>query len=170
MSERSDIVYGHLNEANQRFEYFVLGLSGALVSYSAQALKPHKLDWSAYSLEIFCLALLILSILVGFKMLELAIHCKRLNADALHLGETRGKLKAAYAKGGSALNEATGVVHTNQSLMEQIARLDQNIPKVQEALARFSAKGPKLYKIRNRLLGIGFLGLFIARVLTVYFP
>ena len=43
MPDRSVIAYEHYREASQRFEYFVLGISGALCAYITQNLKPEKL-------------------------------------------------------------------------------------------------------------------------------
>ncbi len=43
MDERSIEVYGHYREAEQKLDYFVCGISGALFAYLGQHYIPHKL-------------------------------------------------------------------------------------------------------------------------------
>jgi len=40
MKKRSLIVFGHYREAEQKFEYFVTGVSVAACGYIAQTLRP----------------------------------------------------------------------------------------------------------------------------------
>ena len=39
-TERSDLAYGHWREANEKFDYLVTGVSGALAAYIGQNLHP----------------------------------------------------------------------------------------------------------------------------------
>lgn len=49
MTDRSILAYEHYREATQRFEYFILGVSGALCAYIGQHLSPQKIGLTAYT-------------------------------------------------------------------------------------------------------------------------
>src|SRR5436190_17188205 len=88
--------FGYYREGLQRFEYFVVGVSLALCAYVGQTLHPEKLRlFSAYTIEVVSLALLILSALIGLKRIESLIQLSRLNGWLLDAGEKRGEIVKA---------------------------------------------------------------------------
>ena len=51
-SEKVTLIYKATQEAQQRFEYFVTGLTGAMFTYITQTYTPQKLDLSAVGDEL----------------------------------------------------------------------------------------------------------------------
>jgi len=154
MEKRSLLAYEHYRESEQRFEYFILGLSVALVAYVAQSAKPERLGLSPYTLTLLSVLLIVASIIFGFTRIALMILAKRLNHDILHLGEKRGQL--VPARGTSVLNRDSGEQLTPKQIEQELNEM---------VVARMR----RYYPWRNWLLLAGFLGLLLAKVLGAYF-
>jgi hypothetical protein len=154
---RSVIAFEHYREGAQRFEYFVLGLSTALCAYAGQTLKPQHLGFSSYTLEVVALTLLVASVIVGFKRAELISLGALINHEILHLREQRG----TFVKG---LAERW----TPEFLRPEIEKMTKGIELREKQAEEIRAGTVTAYKWRNWLLGIGFVGLFVARVLAGY--
>jgi hypothetical protein len=172
MEKRSILAYESLREAEQRFEYFLLGVSVALCAFAGQTLQPEKLGWSAYTFEIISILLIVASVVAGVRRLMLGVVAKRLNQELLHLGETRGQLVSALSNPASAMrviNEQTGDVFTIDQARQQVLEIEKTIPVRQKQLADFDVKYRRYFRWRNWLLLIGFLGFFVAKVLSPYF-
>jgi hypothetical protein len=170
MSEqtRSVIAYEHAREASQRFEYFILGVSIGLCAYIGQTLSPQKLGLNPYTLEVCSLVMLIASIVVGFKLIESVIMCHRYNQAILHLAEERGQLVSNFT-GSPLLNTESGILRSPEQVQERIAMLGKKIPGAKRKFKQKSAVVLRYYRIRNWLLGIGFIGLFVSKIIVPYF-
>jgi hypothetical protein len=169
MSEkRSVIAFEHYREAEQRFEYFITGISTALCAYVGQTLQPQKFGFNPYTLEVLSVGLVVASIVLSFKRIESGIVIKHLNHDVLHMAEIRGELVLASLKGQPFVNELTGDAFTPAQTKERIANIERSIPIRQKQIERVQAKVLKMYRLRNWLLLCGFLGLFISKVLVPY--
>jgi hypothetical protein len=111
MSEkRSLIAFEHYREAEQRFEYFIAGVSTALCAYVGQTLQPQKFGFNPYTLEVLSLGLIVASIILSFKRIESGIWLSQLNHKLLHMAEVRGELVSAGAR--PFINKLTGDVIT----------------------------------------------------------
>ncbi|MEA2205049.1 MAG: hypothetical protein QOE77_1825 [Blastocatellia bacterium] len=169
MTDRSIVAYEHYRDATQRFEYFILGVSGALCAYVGQHLTPQKIGMKPYGIELVSLLLLVGSIILGFKRIEKIIACHNLNHSLLSLYEQRGQL-VTNSKGQPLVNAASGESLSAEGTTRRIAELEQAIPARQKAFDRIAAQANTYYKIRNWFLGVGFLGLLVSKVVTPYFP
>jgi len=169
MSEkRSIIAFEHYREGEQRFEYFITGVSTALCAYVGQTLQPQKFGFNAYTLEVLSVGLVVASIILSFKRIENGIFVNRLNHDRLHNAEVRGVLVSAILKGQPFVNEQTGDVITPVQAQEQVAQIELNLPALEKKIKHVQAKIVKLYHLRNWLLLCGFIGLFVSKVLVPY--
>jgi hypothetical protein len=166
--QRSVLAYEHGRDASQRFEYFILGVSTGLCAYIGQTLAPQKLGFSPYTLEVASLALLIASVIVGFKRIQKLIMCHRLNSKFLHLAEERGELVTNFS-GKPLVNRETGNVRTPEQVKQRIEALGDAIPKCHKQFEETSESANRYYKLRNWLLGVGFVGLFVSKIITPYF-
>lgn len=169
MSDRSIAAYEHYREASQRFEYFILGVSGALCAFVAQHLAPQRIGLTPYTLELFSLVLLASSVFVGFKRIERIIVCHSLNHKLLNLNEERGQLVTNF-NGLPLVNTRSGQLFSADETTRRISELEQAIPVRQEQFDRAAKRANTYYKIRNWLLAVGFLGLLVSKILTPYFP
>jgi hypothetical protein len=169
MTDRSIIAYEHYRDATQRFEYFILGVSGALCAYVGQHLTPQKIGLTPYALELFSLILLVSSVFVGFKRIEKVIVGHTLNHRLLYLSEQRGQLVTNF-KGQPLVNALSGETLSAEATARRISEIEEAIPAHQEQFDRAAVQANRYYKIRNWLLATGFLGLLVSKILTPYFP
>jgi hypothetical protein len=166
MSEqRSIISFEHYREGEQRFEYFITGISTALCAYVGQTLQPQKFGFNAYTLEVFALALVVASIILSFKRIELRISLHRLNHALLHMGEVRGVL---VSNPQGFMNELTGDASTAAMIQKRVQQIQESVPITEKNIKTAQAKVLKYYHWRNWLLLCGFLGLFISKILVPY--
>lgn len=154
-TERSDKVFENWRQAVEKFDYFMLGVTGALCAYISQVYKPAKFGLNPASLELLALVLLVGSAVAGFRRIERTIQVTSLNHRLLRANEERGIL-VSKASGGSLINESTGDILSPQMVAQHIDAVTQSIPnlKLQLELARSAAD--RSYSARNVLLFIGF--------------
>lgn len=164
MSEQSNILFQHTREGAQRFEYFLLGISLALCAYVGQTVRPEKLGFSPYTLEVVSVVILIGSIVTGFKRIEAMIATSSLNHDVVDLQARRARL----VKREPSLDERTGAVLNEFQMDYAISEMTRVLPGRQEALLAAVTKARRYYRLRNWLLAIGFCGLFAGRILSAY--
>jgi hypothetical protein len=167
MSEkRSIIAFEHYREGEQRFEYFIAGVSTALCAYVGQTLQPQRFGLNPYTLEVLSVGLIVASIILSFKRIENGIWLGHLNHTLLHMGEIRGELGSA--KGQPIINRETGDVITPAQSTQTVTDIDKSLPNVVKQIKCVQAKILKYYRWRNWLLLCGFLGLFVSKVLVPY--
>ncbi len=85
--ERSIIAYDVYQKATQQFDYAVTGGTGAMCTYILQTFKPKRVDFSPYSLELLALLVLIVSVILGFKLIESEVTLFRINTEWLRVNE-----------------------------------------------------------------------------------
>jgi hypothetical protein len=163
--QRSVIAFTRYWEDEQRFEYFITGISTALCAYVGQTLQPQRFGYNAYTLEVFSLVLVVTSIIFGFKRIEFGIWLKFLNHHWLHLGELRGKLVSARP---GSVNEQTGEVLTPAAIQKQIEQINKDLPATRKNIETAQAKIKRCYNYRNVFLLLGFVGLFVSKILVPY--
>lgn len=167
--ERSLIAVERAHQGSQRFDYFVLGVSIALCAYIGQTISPQKLGWSPNSLEVASVIFLIISAFCGFKRIEARIRMDELNHEILDAYEKRGRLVSHGVTGRPFINQSTGDVLGPSELQEKKADIEKALPRFHADLAKVHERSENLYRWRNRLLAVGFIGLFLAKVLLPYF-
>ena len=163
--KRSIIAFEHYLESEQRFEYFITGISTALCAYVGQTLQPQKFGFNPYTLEVLALTLVVASIIVGFKRIELGISLHRLNHALLHMGEVRGVL---VSNPEGFINELTGDAITPVMIEKRVERIEKAVQSTEQNVETAQAKVLKYYHWRNWLLLCGFLGLFVSKILVPY--
>ena len=166
--KRSIIAFEHYREGEQRFEYFITGVSTALCAYVGQTLQSQKFGFNSYTLEVLSVGLVVASIVLGFKRIQDGIFINQLNSDRLHKAEVRGELVLSSRKGQPFINKQTGDVITPIEAQKQIAYIEQVLPVRNKQIKSLQAKVAKLYRWRNRLLLCGFIGLFVSKILPPY--
>jgi hypothetical protein len=146
--ERSIIAFEHYREAQQRFEYFIVGVVVALCAYVGQTLAPEPLGLSPYTLEVLSVALLIVSAVVSFKRLESMALGALVNHEMLHFREKRGEFRKGLEAGGF-VDAISGYAWPRERLIEEIRKLDVLIPARTDQLKELQKKQLRLYRWRN---------------------
>ncbi|HUT33566.1 MAG TPA: hypothetical protein VNE39_08815 [Planctomycetota bacterium] len=164
---RSLQAFEHWRDANQRFDYFVMGMTGALCAYIAQSWVPRRISVSPSTAELVALLLLAASVYAGFRRAQEAIHTFAIAHQRIRLSERRGKLLSNLSDA-PLMNPLSGEVFSRERAEELIDAWGEAIPRLGvEADATSHAAG-RWARARNRFLFVGFLLLLAARVWSAY--
>jgi hypothetical protein len=164
----SRTAFEHYRDASQRFEYFILGISLALVAYAGQTLAPQRLGLNAYTLEVIGILVIISAIVISFKRLEKIISGLQMNFHLVDSREGRGLLAKAFIEGGNRIAPERGELWKPQDMKKQIEEYDKIIPECEKMIDEVNAIAAQLYRWRNWLLTCGFLALLFGRILEAY--
>jgi len=165
-TERSDKVYETWRQAVEKFDYFILGITGALCAYISQVYKPAQIGLNPGTLELLALLLLVASAVAGFRRVESTIHVTSLNHRYLRAQEERGVLVSK--SGGHLINESTGDILSPDMVAHQIQVATEAIPRLRTQLESARNAAERSYGIRNGLLFVGFSALVAAKVWSAY--
>ena len=166
-TERSDKVYDNWRQGAEKFDYFVLGLTGALCAYISQTYTPEKLGLNPGTLELLSLALLVFAAIAGFKRVETIIEITRLNHWSLRANEERGAL-ISKSRSQPLLNESTGDILSPQMVQQHVNALTHSIASFDPQIKNAQSSALLWYRIRNLLILVGFAVLVSAKVLSAY--
>ena len=64
------VIREYYQQASEKLDYFLLGLTGAICAYEAQQIKFGKLGLNTYTLEVFGILLLVGSMVLGYLRLQ----------------------------------------------------------------------------------------------------
>jgi hypothetical protein len=169
-NNRSVNEFGYYREGLQRFEFFLVGVSLALSAYIGLTLHPEKLRFlSPYTIELISLALFIVSAGMGLKRIESLVKVSRLNGELLDSIEKRGAVMVSKPNfEGLIVIENPGRLLTMEAAADWVTVLNEKIPVVHHMIEKETTRAEGLYKLRNRLLLIGFCGLVLSKILTPY--
>lgn len=168
MSERSVELFLRAKESSEKFDYLVAGVTGALAAFIGERLQPTRLGLNPSTLEVLALAMLVLSIVVGFKRIERSIMITDLNSRRLQVSELRGTLMGVINSGKTQYNTLSGEKWTPDEAVVKVEELARGAGEMQKNIDRHIAVGQRLYHWRNRLLLFGFAALVVARLLPAY--
>ncbi|MGO8931925.1 MAG: hypothetical protein ACLQU3_34145 [Limisphaerales bacterium] len=170
MSTRSIEIYGKAQESQEKLDYFICGVAGALFAYVGQSYVPRKLQFGASVLEPLALLFFVTSFLLGVKRLETVILAKISNHKMLEAGEKAGALTKGLLSGGHGpfFNSQGGEFTDRQTLEAQ--RIEHlNEKAVAEGLCHSLGKeAHHYYKLRNLFLFVGCLALFVSKLVQPY--
>ena len=167
--KRSLIVYRQLHEAEQKFDYFITGLTGAICAYIGEGYTPSKIGFNASTVELLSVVLLLISFGLGFKRIRWVITGKRLNASNLDAFEKKGEWTANF-RGEPLINASTGEVLHPEDIIDRVKKHGKDINDLEQPMATARRKAMSFYLWRNRFLFAGFLGLLAGKVLQAYVP
>jgi hypothetical protein len=169
MSTRSIEIHKMAWESEEKLDYFVCGVAGALFAYLGQNYAPRKLEIGVSALEPLALLFLVAAFFVGMKRIETAIILKHLNQRMLDAAEKAGNLaKALAASSGPYGNEEGGEVYDRETALTMRQDYLEKRDATQAALEPVKRKAKQLYKWRNRCLYLGFCAVFAAKLLQPY--
>jgi hypothetical protein len=165
--EHSAKAYDYWRQASEKFDYFVTGLSGALVAYIGQTIEPHRIGLSAESAELAALGLLAASVVAGFKRIETNVTFLSIMQKDAKNDETKNELRSIS---GHALvvDLASGLPLSPGEIAARITKHEVVSKAAEEKLDELKAQSVSWYRWRNRLLMAGFAALVIAKLLPAY--
>ncbi len=169
-TERSDKAYAAYVEASQKFDYFVVGLSVALVGYLGAGFRAVPLGWNPPTVELAAIAALLLSAIAGLKRIESNVTLLGTSQRRLWEQEAAGGMKSAAMGGGPALNKGTGQVLGSAQLITEAYRHQIVAEVMTRQLEQIAQQCDRWYRVRNFLLVFGLALLVLARLLVAYIP
>jgi hypothetical protein len=166
-TERSDKLFEKWKESTEKFDYFVLGVLGAMFAYVSQGYKPEKLGTNPGTLELFALLVLALAAVMGFRRIEATNQGTLINQRLLHANERRGILVQVLQQG-PGLNNQTGKTYTPEYALQQIPKIGEQIKQFELQIKASQDRALYTYKSRNYLTLLGFMLLLGAKLWTAY--
>ncbi|MGY0800170.1 hypothetical protein ACW7G0_14120 [Lysobacter sp. A286] len=168
-TERSDRLYETWRTSAEKFDYFVLGILGALCAYIASSFEAGVLGPNPKTLELSALVAFFASAMCGFLRVESTVFLTSLNHKYLRSNEQRGLLTQQLANGAPFLNSATGQIYSPQHAQAEVEVINQALPSISKQMERAGRRAEVTYAWRNRLVVLGFMLLVGARVWGVYY-
>ena len=164
---RSDGVHEKWRESTEKFDYFILGVVGALCAYISQTFKPERIGLNPGTLELLALLVLVLAAVFGFRRVEQVNLATLVNYKILQANERRGVLVSVIQKG-TGVNTETGAIYTPEYAAQQIPGITEQLKQLQPKLASAQQRAQLHYKLRNGLILVGFLMLLAAKLCSAY--
>lgn len=166
-TDRSDGLHAKWRESTEKFDYFVLGVLGALCAYISQTYKPERIGLNPGTLELIALLVLVFGSVIGFRRIEAINQGTLINHRILHCYERRGGL-VLVLQNGPGTNTQTGETYTPEYAKDEISKLNQNLAHLQPQLDATQARALQHYHRRNAVTLVGFLMLLAAKVFSAY--
>lgn len=165
-TDRSDKLFEASRDAQIKFDYFVLGIIGALCAFIGQSFHPSRLGWNSSTVELASLLMFVGAAVAGFRRIESMNTVMRMNCQYLRMQEERGALVPTL--GSSAINHGTGEVYASDQVAAKVTALNEFIPEFRKDINAAGQTTLRTYKWRNWLLLFGFLTLLSSRVWSAY--
>lgn len=166
MSERSLAAVQQVQSAQQRFDYFMTGLTGALCAYITQAFTPERLALSPNTMELASFFVLVVAFLTGLKRIGAWTQAIRFTALMYAAQDRRGQL--ASLPGSTAVNDSTGLFYTPEEVRTLMEKEDVVILKSKEEFGLAAKRSARWSYARDAFLALGFMMLVGAKVWAAY--
>jgi hypothetical protein len=168
-AENAQLLYKAAHEAQQKFEYFLTGIIGAMFAYIVQTYTPQKLDWSASTLEPIALIFLAMSFFLGLHRINCIYHILGMSYEETVATDSCTEIRKALEQ---------GEPHKDSLPPQQREYMEgwRKTMEVQQARAKSAAshvgaldqQSKLCYNLRNHLLIGGFVAILLARILAPY--
>lgn len=167
-SEQVTSTFKVWRDAAEKFDYFVLGATGAICAYALQNFTPARIGANPPTLQLFGLLLLFASAYAGFRRIESLNTALRDNLSRLQAEGNHDDLRAGMAGAGIFFDYTLGRHLSPAELpgMAEEHRVKYAALRIVEAKSQVRAAS--FYGWRNRLLFLGFFTLFAAKVWSAY--
>jgi hypothetical protein len=158
--------YAKYIEASQRFDYFVTGAAGAVLSYAVQSYSPVSGDAAPWLPPVAWLCLLG-SAGSGLVHLHNAVKMLRISAAKVSVEGDVQILREAGWKGQGAFLHGLNIAIAPTQVPHAVSIHDAHISADREMLNRVGKKGKIAANIRNGLLFCGLAILTVWKILSL---
>ena len=164
MSEKSDEIWRDFQKGSEKFDYFIISLSGALFAYVGQSWKPEPLTNIYATSELAAIFLLALAVAAGLLHRKLVVDGLGLNHSLLFVGDQHTSiLKALTTSEEGMARLAEGVFLSQQEASEVLPLLEKAVPESIGLVVKKTKAVARAYRTRNWLLVAGFIVLAISK-------
>lgn len=167
---RSDYenAYSDYLEASQRFDYFLAGVSIALVGYLGSRFTPTPIGWNASTVELAALISLLASAFSGLKRVQTLVHLLKLTQQHIREVDSAAAFTEAATAGQTAIDYAARQALSVRDLSvrgETHRGNAESYKKLQQDMGVLSGRWSLF---RDRLLVLGLSLLILARLVAAY--
>lgn len=162
--ERANRAYELWRDAAEKFDYFMAGVSVAIVGYIAPTLQFSKLGLNPSSLELFSMLVLIGSVGAAFKRIESTVHLQRVAVARLEKLESVQRLSTAIRNGIPAADSETSAIMDGAEVSALLGNRQATLKDAHEQEKKVRKWAVRWSSLRHYLFVVGFLFLVAARV------
>jgi hypothetical protein len=146
-------------QAQQKYDYFMVGLSAALFAYLGAKFAPEPLSFSQNTFELLSLAFLLISIVTGILRLESDLSIQSTNLRKIEAQEKLDAVNKILNFPGRNMDLDTGNEISSIEALERQKVLREFVSKAGKGLDKIGKKSEKLFFARNisLLLALAFL-------------
>lgn len=160
--------YGWWLEADQKFDYFMVGLSGALAGYLGQGFSPEYLGWSPDMVELASILLFVAAVFAGLKRIEKSVHLIRVNYHLVTKRDLANTVAQAIRDGTPFVERGTDKVMAPDELKKHQTEVEKSVQFAKDLIDKIGKKSHFWYWVRTYALVVGLTMLIIARVWKAY--
>lgn len=166
--DESSRAYELWRTSAEKFDYFMAGLSAAVLGYIAPTFEPTRLGWNPATLELAAMLAFVGAVLAAFKRIESTVHQQRVGVAKLEKMESVGRLSTALREGIPVADIDTTEFMDAKKIEALLANRKELFAISKKIEKRIVKKAVRWYSVRDYLLIMGFLLLLSARVWTAY--
>ena len=155
-------------EADSKFDYFLAGITGAVLAYFVKDFAPQRLGANQSTIEIVGLLVIILSFYLSLMRIESSILIRRTQTRISEQSDKVAQTSKVLMEGKPAFESNSGRVIGLEELTRLKERSKGEKKFAVELFKNEEGRAKTIYDWRNRTLIFGFLILLLARVLGPY--
>ena len=163
-----DNAYSNYLEASQRFDYFVAGISIAIVGYLGSRFTATPIGWNASTVELASLISLLASAFSGLKRVQTIVYLLKSTQQHIREVDSAAAFTEAATAGQTAIDYAAGQALSARDLAvrgETHRGNAESYKKLQQDLGVLTSRWSLF---RDRLLIFGLSLLILARLVAAY--
>lgn len=162
---RGDYVHQLWHDSARKFDYYLTGLSVALIAYWGKGLNPPATVFSRESLLAAALSLLLLSVILGLLRMEKDVQATGLNFQQIYLSEQAQVLESASTQGPLLHDIVHGTVQTPENVRGRAEKYRAASKNAEQLAVSVGRAAQRLYVWRGRTLALGLLLAIVSRML-----
>lgn len=166
MSDHDLEVWKNWKQAQQKYDYFVIGLSAALFAYIGGKYSPEALSISQNSFELLALLSFFLSIASGIFRIENDLSIQATKIKQLNAQKKLKIVNQLVSTPGQIMNIDEGKEMSQEELLHKQDILRKFISSSDNDLEFFDNRCTRQFLVRNFSLLFGFLFLIISKFIS----
>lgn len=155
-------IYKRSHEAEQKFDYFVCTVAGAVFGYEAERFFPNRLAFNSHLLELVSLLSLALAFWFGLQKLRCSVLGTRIN-HKLNDSEEKSLQLARMLGDPKYQNEVS-----QQMMKTDLCKCRQDVDAANAQLPSVEASARRNYVLRDISFVFGFVAIVASKILQPY--
>ncbi|MBN46755.1 MULTISPECIES: hypothetical protein [unclassified Methylophaga] len=154
-------------QAQQKYDYFIVGLTTALLAYLGGSFSPEPFAFSQNTFELISLTFLLASVVTGILKLESDLSVQSTNLRKVEAQEQLDVVNKILNFPSRSIDLDTGMEISLTEAKERQNILQEFISKAGKGLNKVGKKSERLFITRNIFLLLGLLCLIISKFISL---